>query len=153
MSDGLAVVPISGKGMGCVARRAYKLGERLLSEAPLIVLTDGMSDDMLDDFAAVLLPDDRSRLFDLAANPDRFGATKTVRAIMATNGIPYRHLNQRHGGVFPTISRINYACDANSCYKFNPTLGQLTVHATRPIAPDEEVTFNCASIAARSFEL
>lgn len=149
--DAIAVVPVAGKELGCVARRPLALGERLVAEAPLLVLTAGTSDESLDALAAALSPTDHDRLFELAANPDRFGPTKSALAIMATNGIPYRHRRQRHGGVFPLISRINHACDANACYKFNPDLGQLTVHATRPIAVDEEITFNCARSFERAF--
>ena len=45
-----------------------------------------------------------------------------------------------HRGIFPTIARINHACDASACYRWNSTLNQLTVHANRDISQGEEIT-------------
>jgi len=137
-----AVVPIKGKGMGCVALRAISVGERILTDFPLVLLKEGMKEHDLADQIAALSSADRTRLFSLSQNELRFGSTLSAAGITATNGIPFRHRGARHGGVFPLASRFNHSCDANALYKWNPASGALTVHATRDIDVGAEIHFN-----------
>ena len=137
-----AVVPIAGKGKGCIALRQIELGERILTEAPLIMLSEGMAEAALTDAIDALSASDRSRLFDLSVNMERFGPEKTAFGIVTTNGIPFRQHGRRHGGVFAIACRFNHACDSNALYKWNAANGRLTVHATRRIEVGSEITFN-----------
>ena len=135
-----SVVPIPGKGFGCIATRDIEQGERILAEAPMIVQGAGMPP--LAEVVGALSSHERQRFFDLAQNSTRFGDVKTPAGIVATNGIPFREGARQLGGVFPTASRLNHACDSNCVYKWNSALGMLTVHCCRGIRAGEECTFN-----------
>ena len=75
-------------------------------------------------------------------NEERFGEAKTADGVYATNALPSHHFLDTHGAIFATISRFNHACGAHACFKWNSKLGQMTVHATRLISLDEEITVN-----------
>ena len=135
-----AVVPIPGKGQGCIATRDIAQGTRILLEPPLIVQGAGLPN--ASEAVSALSAHDRQRFFDLAQDAPRFGDDKTPAGIVATNGIPFRVGERQLGGVFPTASRLNHACDSNCAYKWNSSLGMLTVHCCRGVRAGEECTFN-----------
>ena len=123
-----------------MASRNIALGERLISEAPLIEHTP--DSPPLSDLVDALPEESRAAFFELAQNSERFGEKKTAEGIYATNALPNHAYSISHGAIFATISRFNHSCDANACFKWNPALGRMTVHASRPIRADEEITFN-----------
>ena len=135
-----AIVPIAGKGFGCVALRDIDAGERLYAEEALVVT--GVGEPALEESVARLAPKDRERFFALAQNAERFGERKTAEGIVATNAIPFRAGSRRLGGLFATLSRLNHSCESNCVYKYNSNLGMLTCHASRPIRAHTEITFN-----------
>ena len=135
------VVPVVGKGLGCIARCDIARGQRCLAEEPLLSLAEG--DDELAKSVAALSPAGRTAFSELSCgNEVPSGTSEAANAIMRTNCIPYRHLGRRYAGIFPTASRINHSCDSNACYKWDPVLEQLTVHATHSIRAMTEITFN-----------
>ena len=75
---------------------------------------------------------------------------KEIDGIVGTNGMPYTHRGDDYGGVFPTLARLNHSCDANAANKWNAALGEMTVHATRPIKAGSEITL-CYSIDGRTY--
>mgnify|MGYP002631222901 CR=1 FL=1 len=131
---------IPGKGLGCIAVRDIHLGERLISEVPLVMC--GPSSLPVDKLVADLSAQDQEAFFSLSQNEVRFGQTKTADGIFATNALPSHHFSHTHDAVFTTISRFNHACDNCACFKWNSTIGQLTVHATRPIRKGAEITLS-----------
>lgn len=162
------VVPLPGKGMGCVSARDIHAGERLIAEAPLVELQGSVRADgsvfyltsskdksgqawincePLTAVVDALSAEDRVRFFSLCVNERKFGrGGKTAAAIFSTNAIPYRRSSRdgRSAGapcsaVFATIARFNHACAPNAKYSWNETLGQLTVHAIQSISAGHEV--------------
>ena len=49
-----AIVAMPGKGLGAVATRSIARGERILSEPPLVALTEGQGEDALNAAVAAL---------------------------------------------------------------------------------------------------
>ena len=158
-----AVAALPAKGLGVLALRDLHVGERLLAETPLLVVpldaagrdakadsrqSTGISAFELAD-AVAAMPDDRRRRFFELSQSDCYGAEKTPEGIVQTNGIPFRSQHGLLGAVYSTASRFNHACDANAAFKFNSSLGQLTVHAVRPISAGTEITFNYGGFLAR----
>ena len=135
-----AVVTVPHKGFGCRALRNIVRGERLIAERPLI--TRGPDSRPLAELVAALSGRDRAAFFSLSQNAARFGETKTAEGVFATNALPNHDFAQEFEAVFAVVSRFNHACDANACFRWNRTLGMMTVHATRNIRPNEEVTIN-----------
>ena len=134
------VVTVPHKGFGCRALRNIVRGERLIAERPLI--TRGPDSRPLAELVAALSGRDRAAFFSLSQNAARFGEAKTAEGVFATNALPNHDFAQEFEAVFAVVSRFNHACDANACFRWNRTLGMMTVHATRNIRPNEEVTIN-----------
>ena len=132
------VRPIPGKGLGCCAARSIEQGERILAERPLFMQGPGHA--TLKEAVLALSPSERVDFFNLSQNEAKWGMEKHVTGIYATNAIPSHSFLRGYSAIFPTAARLNHACDANAVYKFNATLGALTVHAVHPISAGSEVT-------------
>ena len=132
-----SVVEIAGKGHGCVARRTIGIGERIIADPPLVVQGPGMPS--LQAACNAMTPQAAALYFALTQNVARFGETKHITGIFATNGIPFVHKERRLSAIFPVVARFNHSCDSNATYKYNETLGKLTVHACKQIRPNEEI--------------
>ena len=135
------VVPIPGKGHGCRAMRDIEKGERIVAEAPLLM--QGPGQPPLNAAVESLSPAGRQQFYALTQNQLRFGVTPTARGIFATNAHPCHDFNLLYRGIFPVIARMNHACDASACYRWNANLQKLTVHAARRITAGEEITVCC----------
>ena len=131
-----SVVAIEGKGYGCVADRAIAVGERLCAEAPILRVGPGLPP--LERSVYALSSANRKKFFGLTQNTARFGDTPTAEGTFATNAHPCHEFAMVRG-IFPTVARINHACDNNACYRWNANLDRLTVHAIRPIAAGDEI--------------
>ena len=141
------VAEIESKGHGVVAKRDITIGERLMAERPLVEVPgewsqycQGTLELHLVDALVELSPEDSDRFWALSQNEHRFGAVKTAEGIFRTNAIPFRRAQQAHLAVFPVAARFNHACDPNVMYAWNDSLGQLTIHACRPVAVGQEVS-------------
>ena len=126
------VVPIAGKGQGCVASRSFEVGDRVFAEAPILEQGPASNSEAywdevagrLDGAVALLSASDRALFLDLSQN-EAFGATKTAAGVYMTNSIPCHHYSFEHRAIFPTISRMNHACDNNAVYKWNGAIHAL----------------------------
>ena len=135
------VVPIEGKGHGCVALRSIRMGERILADRPLVV--QGGTAPPLQDALAALTAEQLEMFWTLTQNESRFGPVKNEGGIFATNAIPFStRVATRMCAVFPVASRFNHACSANATYKWNESLGSLTIHACKAVQPGEEICVN-----------
>lgn len=152
------IVQIDGRGLGVVAARDLKAGERLLREAPLVVAEmegSSISHALLEGAVDPLSPEKRTRLFELSQNAE-YGEIKNAAGIAQTNGIPFRWREKKFGAVYYTASRFNHSCAANTSYKWaaersidsGQVNGFLTVHATTRITAGTELTFNYLGFAA-----
>jgi hypothetical protein len=132
------VVAIPGKGHGYRALVDIQRGTRIIAESPLF--EQGPGQPPLNSAVDRLTPAGRKSFFALTQNELRFGVIASARGIFATNAHPCHDYNLLHRGIFPTIARINHACDSNAVYRWNSTLHQLTVHAVRDITRGSEIT-------------
>ena len=144
---------VPGKGLGCVAMRDIAAGERLLEEWPLLAVTP-VSPSVEAAFAK-LSSAERSQVMALAQDEHRFGTTKSVAGIFATNAIPSHAYAKGHLAIFPTAARFNHSCDPDAVFRYNHATGRLTVHACRPVAAGAELCVHygfpagCVQLEAR----
>ena len=131
------MLPIDGKGHGCLATRDIEKGERIFAEPPL--LKQGPGEPPLNAAIEALSSEGRKKFFALTQNDLRWGTKPSPRGIFATNAHPCHAYNLLHRGIFLTVARFNHACDSNAVYRWNDTLGMLTVHAQRAIANGCEI--------------
>ena len=168
-----AVVPIQGRGMGWRALRTIKRGERLLAEAPLVVVAGNtVKASSIEAQLESLSPVQRDVWDGLAQDAAKYGYIKSVRGTFfvcaccafeavvqrtklagvltrfacvdaQTNAMGFEDENgELLNAIFPVASRLNHCCEPNAVYKFNPTLGAVTIHASCPIPYGEEVTIH-----------
>ena len=151
--------PIPDKGYGLVAATTITRGTRILSEAPLFrVPRTGSSRDRIRDsivHTVANLPEKQRQAFISLHNS--FGDEDGEElGRVRTNALPLGP-DATAGGIFLNSSRINHSCKPNSQNTWNENLQKLTIHATRDIAKDEEITiFYLSTIQnrdARSLEL
>lgn len=145
MADAFQVVPVPGKGLGCVAFRAFATGERLLAERPLLVF-GGTLPPLDQQVANLASGEQRAHFYGLAQEESLYGSEKSAPGIAKTNAIPFLHKGRPVDGVFALASRINHACTANARFRWNASLGMLTVHACKTIKSGEEICFNYSGI-------
>ena len=147
------IAEVPGKGLGCVAMRDIAAGERQHEEWPLLAVTP-VSPSVEAAFAK-LSSAERSQVMALAQDEHRFGTTKSVAGIFATNAIPSHAYAKGHRAVFPTAARFNHSCDPDAVFRFNHATGRLTVHACRPVAAGAELCVHygfpagCVQLEAR----
>ena len=155
---GFEVRDLPGKGYGAIALKSFSTGERILSEPPLVAWTTrpdttSTAGRKLHDFAElrtlVNALDAPSREAFLALADNHADPCRTLPGIWNTNSIKTEDvmgdsLAEAKDGlsrtaIFATLSRFNHACVPNCFPSWNSTLGRLTVHALREIAPGEEL--------------
>ncbi|KAF0722985.1 hypothetical protein Ae201684P_022034 [Aphanomyces euteiches] len=103
------VIPIAGKGLGVVAKKAIARFSRILVEGVLFEPVAALAD---------LMPRHGSLL-------DKF-----LLNCMDSGGNP---------GVSLRLCRANHACDANASHVFDATYGVKVLYAERDIAPGDEI--------------
>ncbi|KAF2175236.1 SET domain-containing protein, partial [Zopfia rhizophila CBS 207.26] len=159
------VLPIPGKGYGCIALKSIKRGTRILADSPLLILEKAhyFHADIQAEFDK-LSPADKKLYFTLhsAHNQDpsswprkiadsvtdreskrieeqhnaRVGKEPTLISIFQTNCM------EKDGGaaVFPNAARFNHSCNPNACFTWNSAIGKETIHTMKDIKADEEIT-------------
>lgn len=142
---------VPGKGIGLVANRTIKRGERIMLWQPTYMihrkLTDVLSPDeqqYILDAALMKLPAPRRRAF--SRQLGQFGGHR-VRDILMTNAFQMdvgRDAEEgseqgHHLGNFPDVSRFNHDCRPNVAYYMDEQLVHHT-HAVREIPAGEELT-------------
>lgn len=132
------IVPIAGKGMGCIATRSISKGERILAERPTVEQSPGISAPLKEQIN-MLSPAHHAAFFQLSQNEAKWGSEKSMQGIFATNAIPAHSFARGFSAVFTTAARLNHACASNAVFKWNSNLQALTVHAIGPIAAGQEV--------------
>lgn len=148
---GYSIASIPEKGLGVVASRHFKLGDRIMLEKALVTFRL-WGDLPADTKVAALPPSDRAKYFGLHdRQASAAGEPKSAEGIRQTNALP---LGSTQGdaygtsgeatemGVFYECSRINHSCRPNAQNQWCSRLGSMTIHAIDDIKPGEEITIS-----------
>lgn len=136
---------VPGKGVGLVANKTIKRGERIMAWQPTLLMHHSLVQEMdlesqhrILDLALHKLPAPRRRAF--TRQLGQFGGHQ-VSDIMATNSfqIDVGGDDGHHLGNFPDVSRFNHDCRPNVAFRIDDHLTHYT-HAVRDIAAGEELT-------------
>lgn len=139
---------VPGKGVGLVANRSIRAGERIMRWQPTFLVHKDFAGDVPEeesrrvlDLALLKLPAGRRRAF--SRQLGQFGGHR-ASDIMVTNafqvdvggpGAGEGH----HLGNFPDVSRFNHDCRPNVAFRIDERLAHHT-HAARDIPAGEELT-------------
>lgn len=140
---------IPGKGIGLVANRTIKRGERIMLWQPTFMIHRQLTDDLLPedllyivDAALLKLPAARRRAF--LQQLGQFGGHR-VSDILLTNAFQMDVAGEgeegHHLGNFPDVSRFNHDCRPNVAFRIDDQLAHNT-HAVREIAGGQELTLS-----------
>lgn len=151
----------AGKGIGAFTTTSVPRGTRLLAERPLLTVKSER-----DAYRAIgrLPATDRAWLRGLTTTASQQHSVvnwiATAWSLMRSGNIPsviavreyntvvpvFRNNNFNIGSgiqaMFRNISRLNHSCLPNCQGNLNEATEKFTIHAIRPIAPDEEITIS-----------
>ena len=131
---------IPGKGRGLVARSDIPEGTRILSEKPLLMIPNNMSNEQLEArLARDLKALDKSQQRHFFSLHNSYTDKYVLGGIFKTNSMACGS-DLSAIAIFPTISFINHSCLPNSHYNWNDTMGMQTIHVTRDLRAGEEIT-------------
>ncbi len=170
------------KGFGIFASQHIARGTRILTERPLLSITDA-SPDILAATRNLTLAAQQALLplsfnFAKRSSPWRFldatwqslrswsrqastkaniASTFAIRKNRDILNIFYNNnfaLADEHNtrALFPTIARLNHSCIPNAQGNFNTNLGRFTIHALRDIVHGDEITISYLQDGGASLE-
>ncbi|KAJ0162382.1 SET domain-containing protein 5 [Colletotrichum tanaceti] len=154
-----AVRHAAGKGLGVFALKPIPRGRRILAEEALLTVPSSDSGGALLRQAELLSEAGRASLLALSPNPDKSsGVLGWLESLWRSRAAPARtaanhavlgifrnnnfDIGDRTRALFPRVARLNHACVPNAQGNFNAALRAFTVHATRDIRADEEITIS-----------
>ncbi|KAF7953898.1 uncharacterized protein EAE97_001296 [Botrytis byssoidea] len=130
-------------GLGIFALCTIPTNVLLLSEQPLVILTDtGTRTDPLDELVSALSPSRKSAFLSLhayQANPRE----SRNRSILYSNGFGVGKVENLSTGIFETASRFNHACTPSAEYRWEVDVdgvGRMKYFSKRVIEAGEEIT-------------
>ncbi|EXF74301.1 TPR domain-containing protein [Colletotrichum fioriniae PJ7] len=146
-----------GKGLGVFASRPILTGQRILTDQALLTITSSDSNSILRQ-AQLLSTAGRDSLLSLSTNPSKSSVFSWLESIWRSKSAPqdtvsnhtilniFRNNNFNIGNqtqaLFPQVARLNHSCVPNAQGNFNKDLNAFTIHATRNIEPEEEITIS-----------
>lgn len=137
---------VPGKGEGLIATRKILKGTRILSEEPIIRVSEDTPDSPA--LRASIrrqvdaLTSDQRRAFLAMCNIYPGDAASQYLGIIRTNALPIAS----GSGIFLAACCINHACDNNSQKGWNEGIKRHTVHALRDIDKGEEITITYVGV-------
>ncbi|TDZ35716.1 SET domain-containing protein 5 [Colletotrichum spinosum] len=153
-----AVRQAAGKGLGAFAVKLIPTGRRILADKALLTFTSSNGTGSLLQKVHALTAADKSSLLQLSRNPSKSGVLSWVESLWLNKASPgrtalnheilniFRNNNFNIGdevqALFPQVARLNHSCVPNAQGNFNKALGAFTVHATRDIKAEEEITIS-----------
>ena len=139
-----ALRDVPGKGKGLIAIEKISKGTRILSEEPIITMSDNINESDIEQLQISIcqqvdaLSEHQRRAFLSMHNIHAYrNAAEQCFGIFRTNGLP---IDTSEGGIFLEACRINHACDNNAQKHWNWNIKRHTVHALRDIYKGEEIT-------------
>lgn len=134
------VQTIPGKGRGLVARSDIPEGTRILSEKPLLMIPNNMSNEQLEArLAQDLKALDKNQQRQYFSLHNSYNGKHVFGGIFKTNSMACGS-DLSAVAIFPTISFINHSCLPNSYYNWNDSMGMQTIHVTRDLSAAEEIS-------------
>lgn len=137
----LKVQPIEGKGLGTFTACDLNAGSRLYMETSILSYrnTQNRENELWTKYKK-LNATDKQIVEGLHGRDLRPFSRKNLRQISDLNSFG----SSRHPGgeIFPMISRINHACDANAEFHIHWTRNAGTVHTIKDIKAGEEITIS-----------
>ncbi|KAK1639294.1 TPR domain-containing protein [Colletotrichum phormii] len=146
-----------GKGLGVFASRPILTGQRILTDQALLTFTSSDSNSILRQ-AHLLSTAGRNSLLSLSTNPSKSSVFSWLESVWRSKSAPqdivsnhtilniFRNNNFSIGNqtqaLFPQVARLNHSCVPNAQGNFNKDLNAFTIHATRKIEPEEEITIS-----------
>ena len=157
---GLEVRFIPGKGNGLIATRAIKKGETILIDSAHVIVSAQFPAQVTRSqgealFKAILdqLP---TKDREVIMSRDMSLGDKGIENVMKTNSFAC-HLDD--GGVgdgyiclFPSVARINHACQPNAHPRFIPKTLSMEIKALRDIEAGEEISISYGNIDMKHAE-
>jgi len=132
------------KGVGMLAKKSIKPKEPITAFTPvlLVYMENALSTLERERFLRMAIeqlpPKTRDAYLTLATI---YGHKETIiQDVLKANTFELQLSGERHMAIIPEPARMNHDCGPNAQYYLNPLTLIHTVHATRPIAPDEEIT-------------
>ncbi|KAM0203074.1 hypothetical protein ACHAPI_001246 [Fusarium lateritium] len=134
---------IPGKGKGLVATTKIPKGTRVLAETPLFKIPQHATESIENERCVVaalskLSEDQRQAFFSLC---NSYTDLKQEVGIAETNAFGLGE-DISTCAVFLDASRMNHSCVPNVLYRWNINTQKMTVHATKDIEEDAEITIN-----------
>lgn len=128
------------KGLGAVAREALAAGQRVLCEAPLLVVpsSGGAAPQTEADIKELLRrrsPPERESFWTLGDAHAAVGCASSAEGIVKTNGLPI----DGDVGIFPHASRFNHSCRPNAHNSWHEDVSKEVIHVIRDVAAGEEL--------------
>ncbi|PVH89105.1 SET domain-containing protein [Cadophora sp. DSE1049] len=145
------VLPISGKGLGVIAKIPIPRSTKIIIEAPLLTvpmpsLIPGQGFPLASMLTSITssfssLPASSQETF-LSLHDHRFPGDEEVQqshllTIFRSNAY---NTGSSDVGLFPLIARINHSCRPNSVNYWSEKLGKRVIYAGRDIGVGEEIT-------------
>ncbi|ENI10357.1 hypothetical protein COCC4DRAFT_123589 [Bipolaris maydis ATCC 48331] len=148
--DGLQVRSIPGKGKGLFTTKLIKKGETILLDPARIIASSHFPARVshaqgrsLFNSALARLPEEDHKM--VAALDQSLGGSP-IEDVMKTNSFACRlddgNVDKAYICLFPSVSRINHACQPNALARFVPKTLSMQVKAKRDIAAGEEINIS-----------
>ncbi|KAK7969955.1 hypothetical protein PG996_001608 [Apiospora saccharicola] len=141
---------IPGKGIGLIATKPIRAGQRIMTRTPAVMIDRSALDALSEDVAVALLVQGvealptvhRDRYLNLTTHLDVPDRQMRISQIFAVNSFRTGVGDQGADfhSVFTEISRLNHDCRPNCVYYFDPETVSNKVYAVRDIMPGEEIT-------------
>ncbi|KZL85172.1 tpr domain-containing protein [Colletotrichum incanum] len=152
-----AIRQAAGKGLGVFASKPILRGQRILTDKALLTISSSDSSSIIQQ-AHLLSTAGQKSLLSLSMNPSKSSVFSWLESIWRSKSAPqntvsnhtilniFRNNNFNIGNqiqaLFPQVARLNHSCVPNSQGNFNKTLNAFTIHATRDIKNEEEITIS-----------
>ncbi|KAK0716660.1 hypothetical protein B0T21DRAFT_266491, partial [Apiosordaria backusii] len=141
------VVQIEGKGKGVVATEEIQEWEEILLDYATLVVDVGFTIEVNALRGYRLLHEAVGRMGDGGVGVMELGksseyAQDVVENVLRTNAFSTRVGEGDYMAVYPTVSRINHACMPNAYTRFVQESLQVSIAASKPIHPGEEITIS-----------
>ncbi|USP76003.1 hypothetical protein yc1106_03277 [Curvularia clavata] len=148
--DGLQVQSVAGKGKGLFTTRLIKKGETILFDPARIIASSHFPARVSHSQGRILFNSALDRLpekdREMVVALDQSLGGSPIEDVMKTNSfackIPDGNVDNAYLCLFPSVSRINHACQPNALARFVSKTLSMEIKAKRDIAIGEEINIS-----------